>query len=75
MQRLSKSSFFKNFAEVLMENGYIVGHTAKGWNPGETLNDEGSRRELLGPQYNEFKTKVPTNYINGNDYSKNFEAF
>jgi N-sulfoglucosamine sulfohydrolase len=48
---------FKPYAEVLMENGYFVGHTAKGWGPGVALDSNGVNRQLTGPAFNEFKTE------------------
>ena len=66
---------FKTYAEVLIENGYHVGHTAKGWAPGNPGMINGKKRELLGPAFNEFKTIPPTKFISDVDYSANFEAF
>ena len=66
---------FKTYAECLIENGYFVGHTQKGWAPGIVKTAEGERRELLGPAFNEHKTEPPTDYISNNDYAANFEAF
>ncbi len=66
---------FKSFAEVLMENGYFVGHTVKGWGPGLAVTEEGERRLLTGPAYNEHKTVPPTDFISEVDYAANFEAF
>ncbi len=66
---------FKTYAECLIENGYFVGHTLKGWAPGIVKTAEGEPRELLGPAFNEHKIKPPTDFISGNDYAGNFEAF
>lgn len=66
---------FKSYAEVLMGNGYFVGHTAKGWAPGVALDSNGVKRQLTGPAFNEFKTEPPTPQINKIDYARNFEAF
>ena len=66
---------FKTYAECLIENGYFVGHTRKGWAPGIVKTAEGERRELLGPAFNEHKTEPPTAFISNNDYAANFEAF
>jgi N-sulfoglucosamine sulfohydrolase len=66
---------FKTYAECLMENGYFVGHTRKGWAPGVARTAEGDRRELLGPAFNEHKTVPPTDFISDNDYAANFAAF
>jgi N-sulfoglucosamine sulfohydrolase len=66
---------FKTYAECLIEHGYFVGHTQKGWAPGVVKTAEGERRELLGPAFNEYKTEPPTGFISNNDYAANFEAF
>jgi arylsulfatase A-like enzyme len=66
---------FKSFAEVLMENDYFVGHTVKGWGPGVALTEEGERRQLTGPAYNEHQTDPPTAFISQVDYAANFGAF
>jgi arylsulfatase A-like enzyme len=66
---------FKTYAETLIENGYHVGHTAKGWAPGDPGTVNGKKRELLGPSWNEHKTTPPAKFISDNDYSANFEAF
>ncbi len=66
---------FKTYAEVLKENGYFTGYTAKGWAPGDPGKVNGKERELLGPQYSELKTDPPTRNISPEDYAANFEAF
>jgi N-sulfoglucosamine sulfohydrolase len=66
---------FKTYAETLMENGYHVGHTAKGWAPGDPGMMNGKKRELLGPAYNTIKTVPPAKFISDIDYTANFEAF
>jgi arylsulfatase A-like enzyme len=66
---------FKTYAEVLMENGYFVGQTAKGWGPGVAKRADGTNRDLLGTRFDEFKTEPPAKHMNNNDYSRNFEAF
>jgi arylsulfatase A-like enzyme len=66
---------FKTYAECLIESGYFVGHTQKGWGPGVVKTTDGQRRELLGPGFNEHTTEPPTAYISNNDYAANFEAF
>jgi N-sulfoglucosamine sulfohydrolase len=66
---------FTTFMEVLLENGYHTGHTAKGWAPGNPGEVNGKKRELTGPAYNRHKTTPPTNAISGNDYAANFEDF
>lgn len=66
---------FKTYAEVLSENGYHVGFTAKGWAPGIANDADGNPRQLTGIPYNEFKTSPPAKYISNNDYAANFEDF
>ncbi len=66
---------FKTYAESLIENGYHVGYTAKGWAPGDPGMIDGKKRELLGPAYSEIKTVPPAKFISNVDYTANFEAF
>lgn len=66
---------FKTYAETLIETGYHVGFTAKGWAPGNPGMVNGKKRELLGPSWNEHKTTPPAKHISDNDYAANFEAF
>ncbi|GAB3167940.1 sulfatase family protein [Telluribacter humicola] len=66
---------FKSIMEVLRENGYHVGHTAKGWAPGNPGTVNGKPRQLTGPAYNSKKTKGPTSQISKIDYAANFEEF
>jgi N-sulfoglucosamine sulfohydrolase len=66
---------FKTYAESLIENGYHVGYTAKGWAPGDPGKIGGKKRELLGPAYSAIKTVPPAKFISDVDYAANFEAF
>jgi len=66
---------FKTFAEVLDENGYHVGYTHKGYAPGITLNEDGTKRDLLVNKYNEASLTPPTRGIAKTDYAGNFELF
>ncbi len=66
---------FKTYAEVLGENGYWVGSTAKGWAPGDPGEVNGLKRQLTGPKFDEYKTTPPAKFINNIDYARNFEAF
>lgn len=65
---------FKTFAEVLIEHGYMVGRTGKGWAPG-IAEKGGQPRELIGPNFSEHKLTPPAKYISNNDYARNFRAF
>lgn len=66
---------FKTFPEALSEKGYEVGYTGKGWAPGTSLNNDGSKRELLVKAYNKIKKETPTKGINAVDYVANFKSF
>jgi N-sulfoglucosamine sulfohydrolase len=66
---------FKTYAEVLTENGYHVGFTAKGYAPGIVGEINGKPRELTGKRYSDIKLESPTNHISNVDYSANFKAF
>ena len=66
---------FKTIPEALSEKGYHVGFTGKGWAPGTSLNEDGSKRQLLVKAYNKIKTTPPTKGINKLDYAANFKAF
>jgi arylsulfatase A-like enzyme len=66
---------FKTYAEVLTENGYHVGYTAKGWAPGKVGSVNGKKRQLTGQPYNSKKLTPPARYISENDYAANFKDF
>ena len=66
---------FKTYAESLIENGYHVGYTAKGWAPGNPGMVNGKERELLGPAWSSIKTIPPAKFISNVDYTANFKAF
>lgn len=62
---------FKTYTDVLMENGYHVGFTAKGYNP--SVN--GVRTSICGPGYNKYRKETPTKFIFDFDYFRNFVDF
>ena len=66
---------FKSYPEVLGEQGYHVGMTAKGWAPGVAKDAEGKPRQLVGQPFNRQKIKPPAKAISGNDYAGNFSDF
>jgi len=66
---------FVTFMESLGDNGYFVGHTAKGWAPGKVGERNGKKRQLTGPAFNDKKTDPPAQYISNNDYAENFRDF
>ncbi len=66
---------FKTVMEALRDHGYHIGHTAKGWAPGDPGTVNGQRRQLTGSQYNARKLTPPAGCISDNDYAGNFEDF
>jgi len=66
---------FQTYAEVLVGNGYHVGHTGKGWRPGVAGKIDGKKRHLAGQPFSNKKTTPPTTGISNNDYTANFEEF
>jgi len=66
---------FKSYPEVLSENGYFVGYTAKGWAPGIPGEINGKERQLTGRPFDGRKTEPPASGISNSDYAGNFEAF
>ncbi len=66
---------FKTYAEVLTENAYFVGYTAKGWAPGIVGEINGKKRQLTGIPFNKRKTTPPAEYISSDDYAANFLDF
>ena len=54
---------FKSLFEALVENGWFVGHTAKGWSPGIATNAAGRPRQMTGPAFNARTAKPPTSGI------------
>jgi N-sulfoglucosamine sulfohydrolase len=66
---------FQTYAEVLGENGYFVGYTAKGWGPGTVGKRGGKPRELTGRDFSARRAKPPTGGISSKDYAANFDDF
>ena len=66
---------FKSLFEELSDQGYEVGHTAKGWAPGNPGMTAGIPRQLTGPGFNQAECVPPTTHISACDYAANFEAF
>lgn len=66
---------FKSFIEVLGENGYSTGYTAKGWAPGVALDSAGNQRQLTGKPFNSRRLAPPSKGISNIDYAANFEDF
>ncbi len=68
-------SGFRVWSEVLMESGWFVGHTGKGWGPGVARDASGGPRSLLGRTFNARRLAPPTTGIAPNDYAANFRDF
>lgn len=66
---------FQTYPETLLEKGYHVGYTAKGWAPGDPGRINGKTRELTGKEYSKITTKAPTRGMNNVDYAANFQEF
>lgn len=62
---------FKFYPHLLMEAGYHVGLTGKGWGPGSY----DTEYNPAGPLYNDIKLKPPYKGIRTIDYAANFKAF
>ncbi|WP_010136729.1 sulfatase family protein [Ochrovirga pacifica] len=62
---------FKFYPHLLMEKGYKVGYTGKGWGPGRYT----TKHNPAGPVYNKHKLEPPHKGISNIDYASNFEAF
>ena len=66
---------FEVYADRLMAAGYHVGHTGKGWAPGDWRR-EGRTHNPAGPEYNERNlTKPVGTCVSDCDYAGNFDAF
>lgn len=63
---------FKLYPQILMDNGYHVGFTGKGWGPGTY----DTKYNPVGPEYNKLTVKNrPAKGISNTDYAGNFEMF
>lgn len=66
---------FKTYPEAMLQQGYQIGFTGKGYAPGKALKADGAKRELLGEEFNQLKLVPPAGEISNNDYVGNFQAF
>lgn len=66
---------FKTWPEVLMEHGWHVGFTGKGWAPGVAKDVSGRPRLMTGKPFQQRKCTPPTPGISGTDYAANFVDF
>lgn len=65
---------YTTFSENLETAGYHVGHTGKGWSPGN-WKVSGRIKNPAGTAYNQLKNKRPTTGIAPTDYAGNFKLF
>ncbi len=66
---------FKTWGEALAENGWTVGHTAKGWGPGIANDATGKPRALTGQAFNTRKASPSVATLSSNNYAANFDDF
>jgi N-sulfoglucosamine sulfohydrolase len=62
------------YPDLLERAGYHVGHTGKGWGPGDFKNG-GFARNPAGPAYQKHKLQPPLQGIGNTDYARNFIEF
>lgn len=65
----------KSWPEVLMEQGWHMGITGKGWSPGIAKDASGKARLMTGKPFNQRKAPPPASGIANNDYAANFRDF
>ncbi|MGH9630476.1 MAG: sulfatase family protein [Bryobacteraceae bacterium] len=65
---------FGVYPALLQKAGYFVGHTGKGWGPGD-FKSTGFEHNPAGPEYAPHKLQPPFTGISNKDYAKNFEHF
>ena len=66
---------FKSWPEVLVDRGWHMGITGKGWGPGIAKDADGKNRQITGVAFNNRKISPPTNGIANNNYAENFVDF
>ena len=62
------------YPDVLEKAGYVVGHTGKGWGPGDFLAG-GFKRNPAGPAFGSIKLTPPHKAMGNTDYAANFADF
>ncbi|WP_337176981.1 sulfatase [Paludisphaera sp.] len=65
----------KAWPEVLVERGWHVGATGKGWGPGVARDADGNPRRMAGTPFNRRKAEPPTSAMSNVDYAANFVDF
>ncbi|MFY7875968.1 MAG: sulfatase-like hydrolase/transferase, partial [Pirellula sp.] len=66
---------FKSWPEVLVDRGWHMGITGKGWGPGIAKDANGKNRQITGVAFNNRHTSPPTKGITNNNYAENFVDF
>src|SRR5690606_33408576 len=66
---------FKSWPEALMEQGWFVGLTGKGWGPGIANDAAGNPRQITGRPFGRRTAPPPAKSISTNDYAANFADF
>ncbi|GAB5559254.1 MAG: sulfatase [Synoicihabitans sp.] len=61
---------FITYPDLLLEAGYHVGFTGKGWGPGEYKDSR--EHNPAGPNYDGHKNDTPGKSMSAHDYSRNF---
>ncbi|ACT92058.1 sulfatase family protein [Dyadobacter fermentans] len=69
----SFSAQFQTYPDLLEASGYLIGHTGKGWGPGN-FKISGRSRNPAGPAFNKVTMEAPKG-ISNNDYAANFKSF
>ncbi len=67
-------SKFAVYPSLLADSGYHVGHTGKGWGPGD-YEAGGFEHNPAGPAYHGAKLEPPTTGMSAKDYAGNFARF
>jgi uncharacterized sulfatase len=62
------------YTDLLAAAGYHVGHTGKGWGPGN-WKKAGRKTNPAGPAYNRHRNQTPSESFAPFDYARNFEEF
>lgn len=65
----------KSWPEVLMDKGWHMGITGKGWGPGVANDKDGRPRLITGLPFNRRKAPPPASGMTHNDYAANFTDF
>ncbi len=66
---------FRGWPEVLMEQGWHMGYTTKGWGPGVANDANDKPRQMTGKAYNRRSVKPLAEGIGNSDYAANFKDF